>query len=178
MMIRTCCLVLLSAALIACQRSQSAPEEPGSAPEAAVVAPPAAGEAGSRRPRLGAGPGEIAMSERDTASVDARIIDVRLSKVGDTEANAIGMPASDFSPQDTVYAEVQTTGTTSGYSLYAKWLAPDGTVLADYGMRINEAGPKRTVISLSKPDGWNKGQGRIELAINGKTERIVSFAVQ
>ncbi|MGV8932025.1 MAG: hypothetical protein ACOH1R_07955 [Luteimonas sp.] len=48
-------------------------------------------------------------------------------------------------------------------------------MLADYGIKINKAGLKRTVISLSKPGGWPLGQNKIELAINGKALRTVTF---
>lgn len=175
MPIRSCCLVLLSIALVACQRAPQAPEAP--APDVAAADAPAprpATPADAAMP----GPDDMARPERDTTPVDARVVDVHLSKQGDAEKGTIGMPTTSFAPTDTVYAEVETNGTAGSYSLYAKWLAPDGAVLADYGMRINEAGPKRTVISLSKPDGWAAGQGRIELAINGKTERTVTFDVQ
>ena len=119
-----------------------------------------------------------ATHERDTTPVDASVVGVRLSNQGDTEKQTLGMETGSFGPTDTVYAEVETSGTAGAYTLYAKWFAPDGTVLSDYGMSINEAGPTRTVISLSKPDGWEPGEGRIELAINGKVERTVPFQVR
>lgn len=119
-----------------------------------------------------------ARHERDTTPVDATVVGVRLSNQGDTEEGTIGMETGSFGPADTVYAEVETSGTAGAYTLYAKWIAPDGTVLSDYGMSITEAGPTRTVISLSKPDGWEPGQGRIEVAINGKVERTVPFQVR
>ncbi|WP_167285241.1 hypothetical protein [Marilutibacter alkalisoli] len=118
------------------------------------------------------------MPQRDTTPVDASVVGVRFSSSGDTENNTLGAPATTFKPTDTVYAEVETNGTAYEYTLYAKWMSPDGTVLADYGMRVGEAGPRRTVISLSKPDGWSEGAHSIELAINGKTERSVKFEVR
>lgn len=174
MMVRHCYLILLAVAMTACQRAPQTPESPQAA--ASTPAPPAA----PARPGPDASPNlpEMAESKRDTTPVDAHLVNVRLSKQGDTELNTLGSPATTFGATDTVYAEVETSGTAGAYTLYAKWLAPDGTVLSDYGMRINEAGPKRTVISLSKPDGWATGQGTIEIAINGKIERAVPFQVQ
>lgn len=176
MMIRLCYLVLLAVAMTACQRAPQTPESPA-AP--AGTSPPPAAQAPAR-PGADASPSlsDMAQPKRDTTPVDAHLVNVRLSKQGDTEQNTLGSPAATFAPTDTVYAEVETSGTAGAYTLYAKWLAPDGTVLSDYGMRINEAGPKRTVISLSKPDGWAPGQGKIELAINGKIERAVPFEVR
>lgn len=176
MMIRLCYLVLLAVALAACQRAPQTPESP--AATASTPPPPAAPAPAGPDPDASPNLPDMAQPKRDTTPVDARLVNVRLSKQGDTEQNTLGSPATAFAPTDTVYAEVETSGTAGAYTLYAKWLAPDGTVLSDYGMRINEAGPKRTVISLSKPDGWAPGQGTIEIAINGKIERAVPFQVQ
>lgn len=115
---------------------------------------------------------------RDTTVVDTVIDEVRLSARGDTEQNTLGVPTSTFDPKDSVYAEVTSNGTANAYTIYAKWIGADGTTLADYGIRVNEAGPKRTVISLSKPDGWPRGENRIELAVNGRVLRTVSFRVE
>ena len=174
MRIRLCYLVLLAVALTACQRAPQTPDSP--APASAAPAPAARAPA---RPAPDGLPNlpDMAQPKRDTTPVDAHVVNVRLSSQGDTEHNTLGAPATTFAPTDTVYAEVETSSTAGAYTLYARWLAPDGSVLSDYGMRITEAGPRRTVISLSKPDGWAPGQGRIELAINGKTEGTVPFAV-
>lgn len=117
-------------------------------------------------------------TQRDTTVVDASVVGVRFSNSGDTENHTLGMPVTSFSPTDTIYAEVETTGTANEYKLYTKWIASDGTVLADYGMLVAEAGPSRTVISLSKPDGWPQGTHSIEIAINGQVERTVDFEVR
>lgn len=174
---RLCLIVLLVAAATACQRE---------APEAVTPAPPAAiadtteGKPDPEAEPIADEPRAFDMSapKRDTTPVDARVTDVRLSNEGDTASGTIGLPTSTFARTDTVYAEVQTTGTAGSYTLYARWLAPDGTTLSDYGIGVNEAGLKRTVISLSKPDGWSPGTNTIELAINGKIERTVPFKVQ
>lgn len=167
-------LVLL---LAACKGEADAPEAGGTSVDPAPATSmlerlqvPDAGLAGMRDPEAG--------YQRDTTPVDASVVGVRLSNQGDAEEGTLGMETSSFGPQDTVYAEVETSGTAGAYTLYAKWTAPDGTVLSDYGMSINEAGPVRTIISLSKPDGWEPGEGRIEIAINGKVEQTVPFQVR
>jgi hypothetical protein len=175
MKLRACLPFLLLLALCACKPSQDpaapAAEAPATAPTATAPAPADAG-----RPDAPGFP-DAAQPARDTTAVDADVVGVRLSNQGDTEKHTLGAPTTSFGSTDTVYAEVETNGTAGEYTLYAKWFAPDGTELADYGMRINEAGPKRTVISLSKPDGWASGQGKIEIAINGELEETVTFDV-
>lgn len=167
----TLLLVLLAGCKPAPEAEPAAGDAPAPPAPATVSAP-----ADAARPDAPGFP-DFAPPARDTTPVDADVVGVRLSRQGDTEKHTIGAPATSFGPTDTVYMEVETTGTAAGYTLYAKWFAPDGTELADYGMRIAEAGPKRTVISLSKPDGWASGQGKVELAINGELEETVTFEV-
>lgn len=168
---------LIAALLLGCQPSQ--PESAADTSESSTPTPaqetrpaPAPGME-ERMPDLAA-----EMPARDTTPVDTTIDAVTLSAEGDTEENTLGAPSSTFGPRDSVYAEIRSNGTASEYTIYAKWIGADGNVLADYGIRVNEAGPKRTVISLSKPDGWPQGENRIELAINGKVLRTETFRVQ
>lgn len=174
MKLRACLPFLLLLAVCACKPAQDAPSPAAEAPATPAASAPTPADAG--RPDAPGFP-DAAQPARDTTVVDADVVGVRLSNQGDTAENTLGAPTTSFAPTDTVYAEVETNGTAGEYTLYAKWFAPDGTELADYGMRIAEAGPKRTVISLSKPDGWAKGQGKIEIAINGELEETVTFDV-
>ena len=175
MIIRFCCLALLAFALTACQRAPQTPDSPA-AP--AVTPPPPAAQAPARPgPDASSNLPDMAQPKRDITPVDAHLVNVRLSKQGDTEQNTLGSPATTFAHTDTVYAEVETSGTAGAYTLYAKWLAPDGTVLSDYACASTRPVPSARC-RLSKPDGWAPGQGRIELAINGEIERAVPFQVQ
>jgi len=168
--------VLLAALALGCQPSQPEGSAEAPAPDAAPSA-----EARQQAPGSDSGmqsPLPADMPTRDTTVVDTVIDEVKLSAEGDTEQNTLGPPTTSFAPQDPVYAEVRTNGTANAYTIYAKWIGADGVVLADYGIHVDEAGPKRTVISLSKPDGWAPGENRIELAVNGRTLRTVTFRVQ
>jgi hypothetical protein len=171
---RLLCLTALAIALAACKPSAPETAKPdANAPEAQAPAEQPAQPSADVAPERP----DLALPERDKTVVDATVVNVRLSKEGDTEKHTLGAPTDKFGPTDTVYAEVETSGTAKEYTLYAKWMTADGTVLADYGMKVDQPGTKRTVISLSKPDGWPSGKNSIELAINGKTERTVDFVV-
>lgn len=166
---------VIAALLLGCQPSEQEPVTDTSEPSA-----PAPSQQTRPAPGMEEGMPDLAAETpaRDTTPVDTAIDAVTLSAEGDTEQNSLGVPTSTFGPQDSVYAEIQSNGTANAYTIYAKWIGADGNVLADYGIRINEAGPKRTVISLSKPDGWPQGENRIELAINGQVLRTETFKVQ
>lgn len=173
------CLLFLVGTMTACQRAPEDANTPAQGPASTVGEPvsptsgtsPGNSETGPERP-------QFSQPARDTTPVDAKVVNVRLSNQGDTEMHTIGMPTEAFGPKDTVYAEIESTGSASGYTLYTTWVGTDGSVLSDYGMRVDEAGMKRTVVSLSKPDGWASGTYRIKIAINGEEQEAATFTVQ
>lgn len=173
------CLLFLVGTMAACQRAPEDANSPGQGPattvdESTSPAPATSqisAEAGPERP-------QFSQPAKDTTPVDAKVVNVRLSNQGDTEMHTIGMPSESFGPKDTVYAEIESTGSASGYTLYTTWVGADGSVLSDYGMRVDEAGMKRTVVSLSKPDGWASGTYRIKIAINGQEQDAATFTVR
>ncbi|WP_242110298.1 hypothetical protein [Luteimonas aquatica] len=174
-------VVLLSiAGLAACQPSP----QPAQAAKPEAEAGEAAAAPSARPPDLHAVQTEVPPplapvdNARDTTPVDARILDVRLSNSGDPAKNLIGGATGRFAPGDTVYAEVQTDGRTGGYTLYAKWVAADGSVLADNGVRIEQPGAQRTVVSLNTAGRWPTGRNKLEVAINGQAAREEAFDVQ
>ena len=155
-------ILLLLAVLLASCRQPQAPDKAASE-NGAQPAAPASTEGGVDGATKARKPGQpdFELNARDATATDATIVQVRLSNQGNPERNLIG-------------AETRQ----GGYTLYAKWIANDGSILSEYGTRVAEAGAQRTVISLSKPDGWASGDYRIELAINSQEGREVSFAVQ
>jgi hypothetical protein len=171
-------LALIAGMLLACQPSQPAPDTTDTTTPAPERQQAAKLPDAKATPEGGMRNLSAEMPQRDTTPVDATIDAVTLSAEGDTEQNTLGPPRTRFKPKDSVYAEIRSNGTASAYTIYAKWTGADGEVLADYGIRVNEAGPKRTVISLSKPDGWPAGENRIELAINGRVQRTMTFRVE
>lgn len=172
-------LLLLSA----CKDPEPLEQPPSDSDAVTATKPTVPGESRAARgiQEVQGDPAGILMPEaqsRDDTTVDTRIVDVTLSNRGDTEKNIIGGPTSLFDPQDTVYAEVHSQGTAREYTLYAKWISADGNVLSDYGVKVNQPGDSRTLISLSKPDGLMTGENRIEVAINAQPARIVTFRVR
>jgi hypothetical protein len=65
-----------------------------------------------------------------------------------------------------------TQETAGKYILPSTWLTPLKS--GDH----QGAGPADTIFSLCKPDGWQKGQHKVELSINGKLSRTVPFTVR
>lgn len=168
-------LLLLAVLLVSCRQSP-APE--GEAPLQGAGPTSAADGAGETKEAKEPGQPHFELNARDSTPVEANIVQVRLSNQGSPESDLVGAETTRFEPTDTVYAMVETNGKRGGYTLYAKWIASDGGVLSEYGTRVADAGAQRTVVSLSKPDGWVRGKYTIELAINSQQGRQVSFEVQ
>lgn len=177
------CLALGLSLLTACQdKHDQAP---------AAVAPAAAdastaGTPGARNmpPTSDLGrPGDLGMHPEiapkivtDTTPVDTQVMDVKLSDNGDGKT-LTGLMTNQFKATDGVFMSIRTQGTAGKYTLSSKWLAPNGQTLTEYSQNISTPGPIDTIFSLSKPDGWSKGQYHVELSVNGKQLRTVPFSV-
>ncbi|MEO7725932.1 MAG: hypothetical protein ABIS45_01610 [Burkholderiales bacterium] len=85
-----------------------------------------------------------------------------------------------FSPKDTIYAEVATTGAGAA-TLKAKWTySKDGKTVdvKQDSMQISPAGPATNEFHVSKPDGWPMGEYAVEIMVNGKSEGTHRFDVK
>ena len=83
-----------------------------------------------------------------------------------------------FSPQDTIYAAVSTTGTAANATLSAKWTYQDGQTVNDSSQTIAPSGPAVTTFHISKPDGWPAGNYKVEVSLDGKSVASKDFSVK
>jgi len=172
------CLASALILLTACQDKQPAATPSTAAPaEAAAPAPAKPAEAAGKPGLPGALPDMAPKIVMDTTPVDTQIADVKLSDNAD-EKKLTGMMTSQFKPTDGVFMSIRTDGTAPKYTLSSKWLTPSGETLTEYSQQINSAGVNDTIFSLSKPDGWAKGEYKVELSVNGKLLKTVPFTVR
>src|SRR5690606_13493308 len=88
--------------------------------------------------------------------------------------NAVGAdqrvttPATEFTPQDTIYAAVSTTGTASNAVLNAKWTYQDGQTVNESSQTIAPSGPAVTTFHISQPDGWPARPSTVEISVDGR----------
>ncbi len=87
-------------------------------------------------------------------------------------------PTTTFSPTDTIYAAVSTTGSASNATLAAKWTYQDGQTVNDSSQTIAPTGPAVTTFHISKPDGWPAGNYKVEIALDGNTVSSKDFSVK
>lgn len=87
-------------------------------------------------------------------------------------------PTTTFSPKDTIYAAVSTTGAASNASLGAKWTYQDGQTVNDSSQTIAPTGPAVTTFHISKPDGWPAGNYKVEISLDGNAVSSKDFNVK
>jgi hypothetical protein len=85
-----------------------------------------------------------------------------------------------FSPTDTLYASIDTTGSGSA-TLKAKWsYHKDGKVapVKEDTQTIAPTGPATSEFHLSKPDGWPVGDYQVEVFVGDKSVGVKKFSVK
>jgi len=82
-----------------------------------------------------------------------------------------------FTPKETIYASVDTQGAAPSASLSARWTYQDGQVVHEETQTIAPSGPAATEFHISKPDGWPKGEYKVEILLDGASARTASFRV-
>ncbi|HMB44174.1 MAG TPA: hypothetical protein VKM00_09940 [Luteimonas sp.] len=168
-------LVLLTACQGKQEQTPAAAAQPAPAAAVAATPPPAADVGKPGAP--GMLPDMAPKIIMDTTPVDTQIADVKLSDNAD-EKKLTGMMTSQFKPTDGVFMSIRTQGTAAKYTLSSKWLTPAGETLTEYSQVLTTAGVNDTIFSLSKPDGWAKGEYKVELSVNGKLLKTVPFTVR
>jgi hypothetical protein len=87
-------------------------------------------------------------------------------------------PTTTFSPKDTIYAAVSTTGNAANATLGAKWTYQDGQTVNDSSQTIAPTGPAVTTFHISKPDGWPAGNYKVEISVDGNMVSSKDFTVK
>ena len=143
-------------ALSACgKKEQPAPPPPAAAPAPApapVAPPPPA-------------PAPVAVAAVDLGSA-----------IGPDQK--VTTATNEFTPKDTIYAAVSTTGTAPNAVLAAKWTYQDGQTVNESNQSIAPNGPAVTSFHISKPDGWPVGSYKVEISLNGQSVASKDFSVK
>ncbi len=84
-----------------------------------------------------------------------------------------------FSPKDTIYATVDTSGTGTA-RLKAKWTYRKNgqeTLVKEDVQTISPSGPATSEFHVSKPDGWPAGDYRVEIFVGDSSAGVKDFSV-
>jgi hypothetical protein len=109
-------------------------------------------------------------------AASVRVTDVQLgsSLAADKKVTA---PTDTFSPKDTIFASVATEGSGST-TLRAKWTFQDGQTVKEDSRTISPSGNAQTEFSIQKPDGWPKGNYKVEISADGQPAVAKDFKIQ
>lgn len=83
-----------------------------------------------------------------------------------------------FKGKDPIYASVLSSGPHQGLRVSAKWLAPDGSVIAETSQPVVPTAGTATTFSIKNPEPWPPGDYEVVIAINGQTQRSEKFQVR
>jgi hypothetical protein len=83
-----------------------------------------------------------------------------------------------FTPGDTIYASVHTTGSAQNATLTARWTYQDGQVVNERTESISPSGDAYTEFHIAKPSGWPAGNYTLHVLLNGQELQTKSFTVQ
>jgi hypothetical protein len=84
----------------------------------------------------------------------------------------------DFTPTDTIYASVHTSGTATNGAIVGRWMSQDGTVVDEKTETVSTNGDARTTFFIAKPSGLPKGKYTLHVLIDGKEVRSKDATVK
>lgn len=160
-------------ALSACgKHDESAPSTPAAPPHAATA--PAMMPAPASTAGTGAGPAS-GMPASD-ASAAVTFSSVELGSTVDAN-NKILASGSSFSPKDTIYASVDTSGNGNA-TLAAKWIDQNGKTVHEDSKSLTSNGPQTTAFLISEPGGFPAGKYKVDISLNGSQVASKDFSIR
>ena len=106
-----------------------------------------------------------------------RVVSVLLGKAVGAD-NVVLADSEVFARKDSIHASVLTTGAHQGLSLSARWLAPDGSVIAETVQPLVPTAATATTFDISNPAGWPAGDYQLLIGINKRTLQTRKFEVR
>lgn len=182
-------------ALSACgkneQQPANQPAAPSTAPAPASTAAPApsATAAAPAHPGTAAAPAPATPAPATTAAAApaapaaAEGFQVSTVTLGDAVTNdhKVKKEVTTFSPsQKTIYVSVDTTGSTPGATVNAKWsyLEGNGQVVTSTSQSIIADGPATTTFRVQNPNLWPEGKYKVDISVDGKPAASKNFEVK
>ena len=112
-----------------------------------------------------------------TAPAALSVTEVRIGKKIDANKQ-IADQTDNFSPKDTVYASVHTTGTAQNAQIVGRWTFQDGQVVDERTESVSPNGDAYTEFHIAKPSGWPAGKYTLHVLVNGQEVQAKDFTVK
>jgi len=113
-----------------------------------------------------------------TANANVTVESVTLGSALNADGK-ITAPATTFSPKDTIYAQIVTSGGSGNTAIGARWTFGQGQVVSENNESVStSAGNATTTFHISKPDGFPAGMYKVDISVDGKPAKSASFEVK
>lgn len=150
------------------------------APSATATAP---AHAGTAAPAPAAPAPASTAAAASAAPAAAEGFQVSTITLGDVVTNdhKVKKEVTTFSPsQKTIYVTVDTTGSTPGATINAKWsyLEGNGQVVTSTSQSIIADGPATTTFRVQNPNLWPEGKYKVDISLDGKQVASKNFEVK
>ena len=82
----------------------------------------------------------------------------------------VAQATSSFSPRDTIFASVETSGSAPNATINARWTYEGQQVVKEDSRTIAPSGAETTEFHITKPSGWPKGKYQFTVSLGGSTQ--------
>jgi type IV secretory pathway VirB10-like protein len=118
-----------------------------------------------------------------TPAANSDSFQVSAVTLGDTVTadHKVRKEVTTFAPnQKTIYASVDTSGTTEAATLTAKWsyLEGSGSLVMSTSQSINADGPGTTTFRVVNPNLWPEGKYKVDILLDGKQAASKTFEIK
>jgi hypothetical protein len=127
----------------------------------------------SQRDRADSAAGALAENVRTALSV----IDVDMGRHIDADRTIVDKTET-FTPTDTIYASVHTSGTATNGAVVGRWTFQNGTVVDEKTDTVTTNGDAHTAFFIMQPSGLPTGKYTLHVLIDGKEVRTKDVTVK
>lgn len=124
----------------------------------------------------GAG-GAVVPPATSTQPAALQVADVKLGNKLDANKQ-VSNTTDTFTPRDTIFASVHTTGTAQNAQVVARWTFQDGQTVNERTESVSPTGDAYTEFHIAKPSGWPAGKYTLHVLLNGQEVQTKDFTVK
>ena len=124
----------------------------------------------------GAG-GAVVPPATTTQPAALQVADVKLGNKLDANKQ-VANTTDTFTPRDTIFASVHTTGTAQNAQVATRWTFQDGQTVNERTESISPSGDAYTEFHIAKPSGWPAGKYTLHVLLNGQEVQTKDFTVK
>ncbi len=124
----------------------------------------------------GAG-GAVVPPATSTQPAALQVADVKVGNKVDANKQ-VSNTTDTFTPRDTIFASVHTTGTAQNAQVVARWTFQDGQTVNERTESISPTGDAYTEFHIEKPSGWPAGKYTLHVLLNGQEVQTKDVTVK